>query len=142
MLSMKRSTSWFFSSRKYSAIAERGERDAQTGAGRLVHLAVDQRDLGLAKVLLVDDAGLAHFVVEIVAFTGALADAGEHGETAVAFGDVVDELHDDDGLADARAAEAPTLPPLVNGQIRSMTLMPVSRIVRLGVLVDERGAGR
>jgi hypothetical protein len=44
-------------------------------------------------------------VVEIVAFAGALADAGEHGIAAVALGDVVDQFHDDDGLADARAAE-------------------------------------
>ncbi len=105
MLSTKRSTSWFFSSRKYSVIGERGERDAQTRAGRFVHLAVNQRDLGLAEVLLVDDAGFAHFVVKIVAFAGALTDAGEHGVTTVRLGDVVDEFHDDDGLADAGAAE-------------------------------------
>ena len=30
---------------------------------------------------------------------------GENGKAAVSFGDVVDQLHDDDGLADARAAE-------------------------------------
>ena len=34
---------------------------------------------------------------------------------------------------------APTLPPLVKGQIRSMTLMPVSRIVRLRVLLGQLG---
>ena len=44
-------------------------------------------------------------MVKIVTFTGTLADAGEHGETAVRLGDVVDELHNDDGLADAGAAE-------------------------------------
>ena len=46
-----------------------------------------------------------HFVVKIVAFAGAFAHAGEHGNTAVQFGDVVDQFHDDDGLADACAAE-------------------------------------
>ena len=35
--------------------------------------------------------------------------------------------------------KAPALPPLMNGQIRSMTLMPVSRICGLGVLLDKRG---
>jgi peptide chain release factor 1 len=44
-------------------------------------------------------------VVEVVALAGALADAGEHGIAAVRLGDVVDQLHDDDGLADAGAAE-------------------------------------
>ena len=37
---------------------ERGERHAETRAGRLVHLAIDERDLGLTKILLVDDARL------------------------------------------------------------------------------------
>ena len=91
---------------------ERGQRDAETRAGRLVHLAVDQRDLRLAQILLIDDAGLAHFVVKIVAFARALADAGEHGEAAVALGDVVDQFHDDDGLADAGAAERADLAAL------------------------------
>ena len=86
---------------------QRGERDAQTRARRLVHLAVNQRDFRLAQVLLIDDAGLAHFLVEIVAFTGSLADSGEDGEAAVPFRDVVDQLEDDNGLADARAAECP-----------------------------------
>jgi hypothetical protein len=44
-------------------------------------------------------------VPEVVALAGALADAGEHRETAVLLGDVVDELHDEHGLADAGAAE-------------------------------------
>ena len=73
---------------------ERGERDTQTRAGRLVHLAVNQRDLRFAKVLLVDDAGFAHFMIKIVAFARPLAHAGENGETAVPLGDVVDQLHE------------------------------------------------
>jgi len=94
MLSTKRSTSWFFSSRKYSAIASAGERDAETGTRRLVHLAVDQTDLGafleedevavgildrMALLVLLhgDDAGLDHFAVEIVALAGTLADTRE-----------------------------------------------------------------
>ena len=51
-------------------------------------------------------------MVEIVAFAGALTDAGEDGKTAVAFGDVVDQFHDDDRLADARAAERADLAAL------------------------------
>src|SRR5580704_11086401 len=58
--------------------------------------------LGVARL---DDAGLGHFQPQVVAFTRALTDAGEHGESAVLLGDVIDELHDDHGLAHARAAK-------------------------------------
>ncbi len=117
---------------------ERGERDAETRAGRLVHLAVDERDLGLAEVLLVDDAGLAHFVVEIVALAGALADAGEDGETAVALGDVVDEFEDDDGLADARATERADFAALGERADEVDDLDAGFEDVGLRVLIDER----
>ena len=51
-------------------------------------------------------------MIEIVAFTGALANAREHGVTTVGLRDVVDELHDKHGLADARAAEQADLAAL------------------------------
>ena len=38
-------------------------------------------------------------------FTRSLADAGEHRKAFAADGDVVDQLHDQDGLADAGTAE-------------------------------------
>ena len=69
----------------------------------LQHLQ-EQRGIDL-EVVLVDNSGLAHFRVEVIALTGALADAGENRITAVAFGDVIDEFHDDDGLADACTTE-------------------------------------
>ena len=53
----------------------------------------------------IDNAGFLHFEPQVVAFAGALAHAGEHRHAAVLHGDVVDQLHDDDGLADAGAAE-------------------------------------
>ncbi len=77
---------------------QRGERDAQPGAGRLVHLAEDQGGL-------VDDAGLGHLGEEVVALTGALADTGEHRHTAEVLGDAVDHLLDEDGLADTGTTE-------------------------------------
>ena len=46
-----------------------------------------------------------HFAVQLRALAGALAHAAEDGVAAVLGGDVADQLHDDDGLADARAAE-------------------------------------
>ena len=116
---------------------ERAQGDAHTGAGGLVHLAVDQRDLRLGEVLLVDDARLGHFMVKIVAFAGALADAGENGVTAVDLGDVVDQLHDDDGLADARAAERADLAALGEGTDQIDDLDAGLEHFGLGVLVDE-----
>ena len=106
---------------------ESGERDAQTVAGRLVHLAVDHGHLGVAEIVLVDDARLDHLVIEIVALAGALTDAGEHRQTAVLLGDVVDELEHVDGLAHAGAAEQTHLAALREGTSKSMTLMPVTR---------------
>ena len=138
MLSMKSSTSWFFSSRKYSVIARPAERDAQARAGRLVHLAVDQRDLRGAEVLLVDDAGLRHLVVEVVALARPLADAGEHRDAAVELGDVVDQLHDDDGLADAGAAERADLAALQERADQVDDLDAGRQHLRRRRLIDER----
>ena len=75
-----------------------GEADAQAGARRLVHLAVDHRDL-------VDDARLRHLEEQVVALARALADAREDGDAAVLQRDVVDQLLDQHRLADAGAAE-------------------------------------
>ena len=88
---------------------EPGQRDAQTRARRLVHLAVHESDFRRAEVVLFDDARLGHFLVEIVAFAGAFTDAGEHRHAAVELGDVVDQFHDDHSLADARAAKCADL---------------------------------
>ena len=46
-----------------------------------------------------------HLVIEIVAFAGAFADAGKYRVAAMRLGDVVDQLHDQHGLADAGAAK-------------------------------------
>ncbi len=82
-----------------------GQRDAQTVAGRLVHLAVDQRDL-------VQHAAFFHLVIEVVAFTGPLTHACEHRETGVRHRDVADQLHQRHGLAHAGAAEQADLAAL------------------------------
>ena len=82
-----------------------GQTDAQARPGRLGHLAVDQRALRFRVIVRIDDARFLHFEPQVVAFARALAHAGEHRHTAVFHGDVVDQFHDDDGLADAGAAE-------------------------------------
>ena len=118
-----------------------GKGHAQAGAGRLVHLAIDERDFGFAQVLLVDDAGLGHFMVEIVAFAGALAHAGEDGIAAVQFGDVVDQFHDDDGLADARAAERADFAALEEGADQVNDFDAGGQDLRRGGLVDQGRGG-
>ncbi len=77
---------------------ESRETDAQSGARGLIHLAEDHRHL-------LQDAGLLHLAEERGALARALANAAEHRVAGVLDADVADELGDDDGLADAGAAE-------------------------------------
>jgi peptide chain release factor 1 len=82
-----------------------GETDAETGSWGLVHLAVDEAGL-------VEHAGILHFVPEVVTFTGTLTDAAENRVATVSLGDIVDELHDNDGLTNARSTEEADLSTL------------------------------
>ena len=91
---------------------EAGEADAGAGARRLVHLAVDQRAFRAFAAALLVDAGFDELVIEVVAFAGSLADAGEHRIAAMGFGDVVDQFLNQHGLADAGAAEQADLAAL------------------------------
>ena len=51
-------------------------------------------------------------MIEVVAFAGALAHAGEHRVTGMFNGDIADQFHHVDGLADARAAKQADLAAL------------------------------
>ncbi len=82
--------------------------------------------------------GFDHLVVEVVALAGALADAREHREAAVRLGDVVDQLHDDHGLADARPAEQPDLAALGIGRQQVDDLDAGGQDLGLGRLVDQQ----
>jgi hypothetical protein len=70
-------------------VSDHSPRKSDTGAGTggLVHLTEDQSDLGLAIEL--DDGGLLHFVVQIVAFASTLPDSSEDRETTMGLGNVV-----------------------------------------------------
>ena len=81
------------------------QRDAHARSGRLVHLPEDEDRL-------VDDPRLLHLEPEVVALAGALAHAAEGRQAAVLLGEVVDELLDEHGLADAGAAEEADLAAL------------------------------
>ena len=104
MLSMNISTS-LPSSRKYSAIV----RPVSATRRRLPGGSFIWPN---TSATFVEHARVFHLVVEVVAFARALADAREHGVTAVLFRDVVDELEQRDGLADAGAAEQSDLTAL------------------------------
>ena len=93
-----------------------GEADAGARARRLVHLAEHQRAFRLhARIGIVRigvDLRFDELVIEVVAFAGTLADAGEHRVTAMRLGDVVDQFLNQHGLADAGAAEQADLATL------------------------------
>ena len=109
-----------------------GQRDPQAHAGRLVHLTEDQHGL-------VQHAGLAHLVPEVVALARALAHAGEDGVAAVLGGDVADQFLNDDGLADACAAVRANLAASGERADQVDDLDPGLEDGRLGGLLLERG---
>ncbi len=71
---------------------------AEAGSRRLVHLAITERG-GL------EHTRLLHLHPEVVPLTSPFTHAAENGSPAVLHRDVVDKLHDDDGLADTSTAE-------------------------------------
>ena len=75
-------------------------------------------------------------MVKVVALTGTLADAGEHGVAAVGLGDVIDELHDDHGLAHASAAEGTDFTTLSEGRDEIDDLDAGLKDVGLGILIN------
>src|SRR3546814_16744582 len=77
------------------------ERDAGARARRLVHLAIDQRNLRtfgrrVALCVLGDNARVEEFVIEIVALPRALTAAGDHRGAALALGDIVDQFRSEE----------------------------------------------
>src|SRR5439155_2935372 len=83
-------------------------------------------------------ARLLELEPEVVAFARALADAGEHRHAAVFHGDVVNQLLDDDRLADAGAAEEPDLAALEVRLEQVDDLDPGLEHLQLGRLILER----
>jgi hypothetical protein len=103
MLSTNRSTSWPSKSRKYSAtVSPVSPTRARAPGGSFIcpYTSVHLESLACAPSLITPPSIISWY--KVVALARALADAREHGETAVALRDVVDELHDEHRLADAR----------------------------------------
>ena len=78
-------------------------------------------------------------MIEVVAFAGALADAGEHRIAAVGLGDVVDQLLDQHRLADAGAAEQADLAALGVRREQVDDLDAGDEDLRFGRLLDIGG---
>jgi hypothetical protein len=117
MLSTKKSTSWPSTSRKYSAwVRPDSATRARAPGGSFIwpktSATLEPSGVGLPSASLAMTPGLEELVIEVVALAGALADAGEHRGAAMALGDVVDQLLDEHGLADAGAAEQADLAAL------------------------------
>ena len=137
---------------------ECGKSDAETGTRRLVHLAVAKSHLRafcgenwvtiavefrMSFIVLFggDNAGLDHFPVEVVSFTSPLTHTGEDGEATVRFRDIVDEFHDDDGLADAGATEHAAFSTLEQRANEVDDLDTSHENFRRGRLIGERWGG-
>src|SRR5690606_5103922 len=85
--------------------------------------------------------GLAHFPVEVVPLTGPFPHPGEDGVASVLLRDVVDELHDDDGLADAGTTEGTYFSALGEGTDQVDHLDPRFEDFRRSGLIHETGSG-
>mmetsp|Transcript_10743 Transcript_10743/g.25675 ORF Transcript_10743/g.25675 Transcript_10743/m.25675 type:complete len:533 (+) Transcript_10743:41-1639(+) len=118
--------------------SETGQGNASAGTGRLVHLTVHERGLGAGGVEL-DHTRLDHLVVQLVTLAGALTDTSEHRVTSVRLGDVVDELHDENSLADTGTAEEANLASLGVGRKQINNLDASDKDLSLGRLLGESG---
>ena len=85
--------------------SEAREANAETRAGRLGHLSVDQRATRLFRIARRDDASFGHFKPKVVAFASAFTDAGKYREATMLHGDVVNQLKNQNCFADTGAAE-------------------------------------
>ena len=119
---------------------ESREAHAQTGARRLRHLAINERRARLFRVPGNNDATFGHFQPQVVSFARALSHAGEDGDTTVLHRDIVNEFHDENGLAHARAAEEANLAALQIGfdQIDHFNSR-LEHFERRGLIFQRRG---
>ena len=88
---------------------QRGVAHAESRAGRFVHLAEDQH-------ALIEHAGRLNFPIQFLAFAAALADPAEHADAAMMADHVVNQFHDQYGLADACASEQTAFPAAFEGR--------------------------
>ena len=81
------------------------QRHTHTRTRRLVHLAVNQRHLGLRQIVGNDNARVNHLMVKVVTFTGPFTDTGKNREARVHFCDIVDQFHNQNRLTHTGTTE-------------------------------------
>jgi hypothetical protein len=116
---------------------QRRQPDAEAGAWRLRHLSVHERGSRLAGIIDVDDPALLKLEPQIVTLARPFTNTAEHRHATVFQRDVVDELHDDDGLADTGATKEPDLAALQVRLEQVDDLDPGFEHLQLGRLVFE-----
>ena len=119
------------------------EADAQTRARRFRHLPVNQSGAGFFRIAGNNDASFLKFQPQVISFASTLADACEDGNAAVLHGDVVDQFLNEDGLADAGAAEQSDFAALQEGLNQVDDLDAGLKHFESGGLIQQaEGAGR
>ncbi len=114
------------------------ETDPEPRARWFVHLTVHQCRFRLGVVGGIDDFGILHFMPQVIPFTRSLSHSRKHGKAAVMQGDVVDQLHDNHGLAYTGAPEQTHLSAFGIGLQQVNDLNAGFQHFRLGFLLFER----
>src|SRR5262249_41407009 len=112
---------------------EGGKSYPSTRSRRFIHLSINKRSF-------INDSRFLHFHPEIIPFTCALTNSSKNRITAVVSGNIIDQLHDEDGFTHPGAAKQPNFS---TASIRSKQIHNFdSGIKRLNVhrFLSERGS--
>mmetsp|Transcript_5578 Transcript_5578/g.21866 ORF Transcript_5578/g.21866 Transcript_5578/m.21866 type:complete len:227 (+) Transcript_5578:1935-2615(+) len=91
--------------------SQTGQTNPCSCSGRLVHLSVHQRALGIFRLIAeFDNSSFNHFVIQIVPFSGSFANARKHGKSAMPLRDIIDQLHDENGFAHSSTTKKSNFP--------------------------------
>ena len=95
-----------------------------------------QRNLGFT--IQIDNAGIFHFVIQIVPFTGTFTNAREHRHTTVCFRDVVDQFLNGHGFTHTGTTEQTNLTTLQIWAQQVNNLNTRYQLLGFGGLVNEQ----
>ena len=65
--------------------------------------------LDFVEVLRIDDLGILHFMPQVISLTGSFPDSRKNRKPSMLKGNIVNEFHDDDSLADSCTTKKPYL---------------------------------
>ena len=101
-------------------------------------MSVHQSNLRFAQVVLVNDSGLRHLVVQIISLARAFADTCEYRHATVELGDVINKFHDDHCLANAGSTKRANFSTLQERANQVDNLDPGGQQLRRRRLIHER----